>query len=314
MKKSQVAAGFGSAWFWCGACLICAVLIKPVQDHLETQLGPSGPDPDLLYFSSPAVVKKLALGYDGFLADFYWMRVIQYYGRREEAEKRPVRYKNLSTLLDITTTLDPDLLDAYRAGCTFLSEPEPIGAGQPKEAIKLLDKGINVHPQEWRLWFDKGFVYFWYLKDFKASGETWLSASRLSSAPPWMISLAAMSLSKGGAVRTARALWERQYQESNRADVRENARNHLISIQVAEELWTLEFLVEKFRARNGYFPRSLEELAGAQPVRRIIADPSGTPYEYNPETGAVKLSPQTKVRYLEVPENYKDEWRMTIGK
>ena len=61
----------------------------------------------------------MALGYDRLLADFYWMRTIQYYGRRDEADKRPVRYKNLPTLLDITTTLDPDLMDAYRVGSRF---------------------------------------------------------------------------------------------------------------------------------------------------------------------------------------------------
>src|SRR3974377_2183287 len=118
-----------------------------------------------LYFGSPAAVKKIALGYDGLVADVYWMGTIQYYGRREEAARRQVRYKNLGRLLDITTTLDPDLLDAYHAGSCFLAEADPVGAGQPYEAIKLLDKGISRHPQEWQLFFDRGFVHFWFTKD-----------------------------------------------------------------------------------------------------------------------------------------------------
>ena len=158
MSSASSSAGSRTSWICYAVCLICAVLIKPVQDSFEARRGDPGPDADLLYFSSPALLKKMALGYDGLLADFYWMRTIQYYGRREEANKRPVRFKNLSTLLEITTTLDTDLLDAYRAGSCFLSEPDPIGAGQPEEAIKLLDRGIPAHPLEWQLSYNKGFV------------------------------------------------------------------------------------------------------------------------------------------------------------
>jgi tetratricopeptide (TPR) repeat protein len=300
MKEDQAAGHSGRSWICYGICLICAMLIKPAQDYVESRSGKGGQEPDLLYFSSRALVKKMALGYNSLLADVYWMRAIQYYGRREEAAKRPVRYKNLSTLLDITTTLDPDLMDAYRSGSSFLAEADPIGAGQPKEAIRLLDKGISTHPQEWQLFFDKGFVYYWYLKDYKAAGEVWLSTSRIPEAPHWMASLAAMSLTKGGSIEIAKALWQRQYQESSRANVKENARNHLLSIQVAQEIRRLDSLVKRFRAETGSYPASLEELVRGQKGPYATVDPLGTPYQYDPRTGAVRLSRQTKVRYIPI--------------
>ncbi|MBN1566442.1 MAG: hypothetical protein JXA73_01240 [Acidobacteria bacterium] len=295
-----------------GIFLICLVLIKPVQDRFEARTGEPEPDPDLLYFSSPAAVKRIALGYDKLFADFYWMRAIQYYGRREEADKRPVRFKNLHTLFDITTTLDPYLMDAYRTGSMFLGEPEPVGAGQPEEALKLLDKGISVHPKDWRLYYDKGFVHYLYLQDFKAAGEIWMAASRLPNAPYWMAALAAMALSKGGAVEVAIALWKRQYEETSRADVRENARNHILSFQVAKELAVLEGLIAKFRAENGSFPRSLQQLVHSRAGRYSIVDPLGTPYDYDPETGNVWLSLDTKIQYKPIPQAYKEQLRFTI--
>jgi hypothetical protein len=300
-------------WFCCGICLICALLIKPVQDRIEKHLGNTGPDPDLLYFSSASAVKKMALSYDALLADFYWMRTIQYYGRREEADKRLVRYKNLSTLLDITTTLDPDLLDAYRSGSSFLSEAEPIGAGRPDEAIQLLDKGIRAHPDKWELMYDKGFIYFWYLKNFRAAGDVWIETSKIVGAPHWMPSLAAMSLSKGGSIELAKALWQQQYKNSAREKVKDNARNHLVSIQVAEELWSLEFLIESYRTRTGSFPLNLQQLVREQNRRYSITDPLGTPYAYNPATGAVRLSPESKVVYLPVPDSYRDQFRSRLA-
>ena len=45
-------------------------------------------EPDLMFFKSPESISKMALGYNSFLADVYWIRAVQYYGRREEAQKR----------------------------------------------------------------------------------------------------------------------------------------------------------------------------------------------------------------------------------
>ncbi len=313
MTKDQPGAYSRRVWLCCGVLLICMILIKPLQDQINAHIDLTAQSLDVLYFSSPQAVKRMALGYDSLLADVYWMRAIQYYGRREEAAKRQVRYKNLAALLDITTTLDPNLLDAYRCGSTFLAERDPLGAGQPREAIRLLDKGIGAHPQEWRLYFDKGFVYFLFLEDPKIAGEVWLSASQLPTAPPWMKGLAAMAFSKGGAIETAKSLWQHQYQESNRADIKENARNHLVSIQVAEEIWTLEFLIEMFHAKTQSLPRSLNDLVDAGFLKDVPMDPLGTPYQYDPKTGGVELNTGSKVRYLEVPDYYREAFREKLA-
>jgi tetratricopeptide (TPR) repeat protein len=312
MKKDGSVRHFRQSWLICGIGLICALLIKPVQDRLESRLGEPEPAPDLLYFSSPKAVKMIALGYDSLLADFYWMRAIQYYGRREEADKRPVRFKNLYTLFDITTTLDPNLTDAYRVGSAFLAEPAPVGAGQPKEALKLLDKGIAVHPQNWWLYYDKGFIHFLFLRDYRKAGEIWLEASKVPSAPDWMSALAAASLSRGGSVDIAIALWQRQYRESNRDDLKETARNHLLSFQVVRDIETLELLIDRFKANAGRYPKSIQELMRAQKRSYNTLDPLGTPYLYIPVTGVVTLSPDSKVKYQHVPDEYKNQLRITI--
>jgi tetratricopeptide (TPR) repeat protein len=292
----------------CAASFGCLLLAVPVQDRIETRLQERAADPDLLYFSSPATIRALALGHDGLIADLYWMRTIQYYGRRDEADRRTLRYKNLAALLDITTTLDPDLLDAFRAGSNFLAEPEPIGAGQPEKAIRLLDKGIALHPEEWRLRFDKGMIYFWFQEDFQKAGQVFLEAFRVKGAPYWLEPLSAMAFSKGGQIDAAVALWQRQLRESDRAEVRENAKNHLISFQVAEERWGLEYLIEQYRLKTGSRPEKLEDLVRAEWLRAAPVDPSGVPYVYDPSNGEVRLSPDTKVRYLQVPEIYKESF------
>ncbi len=301
-------------WFFAALLILCSAAIKPVQDCVNACLASSpAVDPDLLYFASPDAVKSLSLGYRSLLADLYWIRAVQYYGRREEAARRQVRYKNLAALLDITTTLDPQMVDVYRAGSSFLAEPEPIGAGQPEESLKLLDKGIGFYPKDWRLRFDKGFVYFWALKDYRKAGQVWLEASRMSSAPPWMEGLAAMALSRGGEVETARALWERQYQNSSSREVKENAKNHLLSMQVDEILWTIEFLAGKYAERRGGFPARLDDLVRAGYLKAVPVDPSGVAYDYDPHSGKATLNPETKVRYLKVPYDYREAFLQKLA-
>jgi hypothetical protein len=312
MKQDGFATGFLPTMLCIGVCLIGALAIVPLQNGMDARLGDPGPGSDLLYFSSPSVVKKLALGYDSLLADVYWLRTIQYFGDRKEAEKRTVRFKNLYTLLDITTTLDPDLIDAYRSGYIYLSEEEPVGAGQPENAVRLLDKGIKAHPDLYELRLDKGFAYYWFFGDFRKAGEVWLEASRRPESPEWMEVLAAAAFSQGGSMDLARTLWKRQYAESTREDIKMNARNRLLSLQVAEDLWTLEYLLGMYRLENGKLPADLQELAASESRKIMTQDPLGTPYDYDPETGAVKLSPQTNIHYVPVPMSYKEDFLTTL--
>jgi len=114
-------------------------------------------------------------------------------------------------------------------------------------------------------------------------------------------------------METARALWQHQYHESIREEVRENARNHLLSIQVAENLWALEFFVNRYRERTGAFPRRLDDLVLAGLLKYLPSDPLGTPYQYDPKEGQVHLSPQSKVRYLEVPDSYRETYLQRLA-
>ena len=105
-------------------------------------------------FRSGNLVKKLSLEYAPLMGAIYWTRVVQYFG-----EKHRLHQTNLELLwplLDITTTLDPHLMPAYRFGSTFLSDSPPRGAGRPDLAVKLLERGIKANPDQWRLYQDLG--------------------------------------------------------------------------------------------------------------------------------------------------------------
>ena len=109
----------------------CVLLLR----HID-QLRPQATIDDALYISSPKMVKRASLGFDGLMACIYWTRTVQYFGHRHYVRSKT--YNELAPLLEITTTLDPQLFPAYQFGASFLAPAPPNGAGEPVRAIQLM--------------------------------------------------------------------------------------------------------------------------------------------------------------------------------
>jgi tetratricopeptide (TPR) repeat protein len=249
---------------------------------------------ETLYLASGNVLKKLSLGHHGLLADIYWMRAVQYYGGKRL--KNENTFELLQPLLEITTTLDPKLLHAYRFGSIFLSERGPIGANHPEQAITLLQKGISHNPEQWRLYRDLGFVYYWYLNDYKKAAEAFLEGGKNPNAAPWMKTFAAELLGKDGNRRTARFLWQEIYETSENRQLKENAKENLLRLTAEQEIETLQALVNKVETRIGRKIRSLDELVPLGFFQKVPLDPKGFSYILNPKTSKVSLSNESTIR------------------
>ncbi|MGA7909128.1 MAG: hypothetical protein WCA16_17100, partial [Candidatus Sulfotelmatobacter sp.] len=65
-----------------GALLICSLAASAALLHRMDQTRPQATLQEVLYISSPTVLKRASLGYDGLLADIYWTRTVQYFGNR----------------------------------------------------------------------------------------------------------------------------------------------------------------------------------------------------------------------------------------
>lgn len=279
------------------------------QREIDARRGEYRAVEELLYISDPEAVRRLSLGFESLVADIYWVRAVQYYGgKRRDVPVQ--RYDLLEPLLEMATSLDPKMLSAYRFGATFLAEPQPLGAGLPERAIALLDKGIKYNPRAWQLYFDKGFVYIWHLNDFPSAGRTFLEGARLAGAPDWMETLAAYAMQQGGEFDVARQLWLKQYQEAENEKVRENAMNHLMSLKIDEDIWTLEYMVRLFSQRYGRLPQGLDELVRAGLIRNVPLDPSGKPYRLERETGRVVLAYDSTAPHFPLKFDYRERyWR-----
>lgn len=275
-----------------------ATMLIRLVDQERTTATPQ----EMLYISSPKLLKRLSLGYDGLLADIYWTRAVQYFGGIHS--RGGGSYELLWPLLNIATQLDPHLIPAYGFGQTFLIAKPPEGAGAPDKAIELVEYGIANNPNDWHLYYDLAFIHY-DLRDYRHAAEAFVRGSQLPSAHPFLKIMAAQMAEHGGDLQTARMMWSATYQTTLDNMIRANAAAHLRAIQVDEDVVALQALVLQYRERTGQYPPTLHDMASAGLLKGIPLDPLGHPYRME-SGGKVVVSNPEDLPFLDkgLPSGY----------
>jgi tetratricopeptide (TPR) repeat protein len=258
---------------------------------------------DELYVT-PAVARRLSLSFNGLAADWYWLRTLQYVGRKAAAHKGQIQIDDLSSLnlkilaplLDNATTLDPQFNAAYEYGAVVLP------AVDKEAAVKLVNKGIAANPKAWRLHSYLGYIY-WQQGRYAEAGEAYAAGSRVEGAPAWMGVLAAQMSAKGGSRETARAIYETMLRSTEDEHTRQLALKRLAQLQSYDEMDALRRVLTAYRERNGgRCAASWREIA---PVLRAVnfkqdatgapLDPTDAPYRLLSDKCDVELGEKSEV-------------------
>ena len=238
----------------------------------------------------PEAVRRVALSFEAVLADLYWIRAVQHYGRTRLAGGRPEDYDLLYPLLDVTTTLDPRFDAAHRLGAALLAEPSPGGPGRPDLAFALLRKGMENAPERWEYLQDMGFVHYWWLHDLEEAARWFERAADVPGAPWWLRPLAAVTRAEGGDRAGARALWGRVRGSTGDAWLRGEATRRLAQLDALDALDGYQHVIDGYFERTGRRPGSWRELLAAGDVAAVPVDPTGVPYELATPGGTVAVS------------------------
>ena len=187
------------------------------------------------------------------------------------------------------------MLVAYKFGAVFLAEPQPVGAGRADLAADLVRRGIAANPEEWSLWANLGFIYYWYSKDYAQATAAYLEGSKRPGAQDWMRGMAAKIQEEGGSRETSSFLWTQIYEESPEPALRANALDHLRTLRAEEDAAQLEKLAAEYDRRFGRYPDSMRDLIAAGMLRGMPADPAGFAYILIPG-GKVRLNPASSIQ------------------
>jgi FimV-like protein len=267
-----------------------AVALQVVRDRIYSR--EQAQNRAFLYVQSPAALRRIALSFDALAADVYWIRALQHYGGDRLSRDGRQRYQLLYPLLDLTTSLDPYFTIAYRFGAIFLSEGYPGGPGRPDLAVALLKKGISSQPDNWRYYHDIAFVHYWQFQDTRTAAEWFRLARTQPDAPTWLEPVAASMLIEGGDRESARIVLQ-QILNSPEPWLQQMARRSLLQLDA------LDFLDRSIRpviARNPPppgTPYSWQWLVGRGAFPGIPIDPANVPFEIDPATGTVSVSPRS---------------------
>ena len=232
------------------------------------------------------LARRAGLAFNGLAADWYWLRSLQYIGKKIEdqtaaatAGGRPAELDRmdavnplvLSQLLDMTTTLDPDFTAVYEYAAVVLP------AVDAEAAVRLLEKGIRAHPESWYLHQQLAYIH-WQRGDFPAAAEAFRRGASLTTAK-WMSQMAERMEAKGGDRTTARQMYARMYDQASDDQVRQWAIGRLMQLRWFDDRDVLRPVLEAFRERESRCPAAWPEVLPALRGARLSVDPHGVPVD-----------------------------------
>ena len=280
--------------------MACAALLVRRIDTLRPPADPNAIDESLYLDGKTA--RRISLCFNGLAADWYWMRSLQYVGRKIINDNDvPIdnlgllNLKLLAPLLDTATTLDPEFLDPYEYAAIVLP------AINVEDAIRITKKGIDANPNAWRLYHHLGYIY-WQQRDYAAASEMYGRGAQIAGAPPWMEAMKAKMAADGGSRSTAREIYTRMYEQSADESVTDMARKRLLQLDSLDQRESLRKFLTTYQSRTGKCPDSWKEI---EPVFRALRvpvdssgaplDPSGVPYVLRAGACEVELDPKSEI-------------------
>ena len=254
----------------------------------------------------------MSLGLNALAADIYWIRTVQYFGRKvidsgvplSAAATKNLRMDLLAPLLGIVVTLDPHHIPAYRFGAIFLPERDMPAA------TALLEKGIEQNPNVWRLYQDLGYIY-WQAgnaaapeeqNEYYSKSALWFEkGGNVAGAPWWMRDLGGLMRIKGGSRDAARAIYS-IYLKSDDPNIRAQAVERFKQLQSLDEIDAINSLVSRYKEQKGECPQNLRVFASVLQSTNVNIDEKGLPvdpdgfeYVYDPEKCKAELSLESTI-------------------
>jgi hypothetical protein len=269
------------------------------------------------FIPRPELAKLAAFGFDALLADFYWLWAVQIVGR---ADTDPSQHAlELGRLIDVVTTLDPWVDHPYRFAAVWLVDSEE----SVRTGNRLLERGIEHHPDEWRNRYHLGFNHFFYLQEHAQAADVLEPAIHLPGAPSYLPRLVARLRSESADIDAAALFLSELVAETPDPSARAHYQGALDEIEVERHARVLDRAREQYKERHGRdiddvwelvvdLPPVLSRLPSSEPSSLPESMRRGARWEIDAESGRIVSSyygRRYEVNVHPVDRKRNEEWQ-----
>lgn len=253
-------------------CITGALLIQNrfVQNYKRE------PFIDQFSLPRPDYVKRVAIGYDAFMADMLFLRSIQAFGGvYENPQGTPGGYSAIFNYFDVISTLDPHFIESYNFGQLIMGDE----SNRYDLALRLLRKGQWYNWGRFQPWYDAAYIKTYPLKQEDNEAKWFIrQAAKTIDAPDWVSRLEYHIDERSGKFSLAMLGWIESY--ANSVDGGDTvlagiARNRFASTISEWHKRIMQDAADAYLKKEGKPAASLEELQSAgylQPVEVIDYD------------------------------------------
>lgn len=211
---------------------------------------------ELFYLPSVESSKIISFGFNNVYSNYLFIRSLTYFLDHFKGDKD---YEYLEHQYNIIVELDPYFTKAYTFGSLALF----IAHDSLEKPIRLLMKGWQIMPHNWRLIQEIAFFYYQY-KMYDRAAEWYLKASEIDGLDENLkrrfIQLYYTCLELKGDFEMAKYSWLDLYLYSEDDITKELAAKRLFLIFEVENIKNIINALEIYRAINKSSPKSLEDL------------------------------------------------------
>lgn len=220
----------------------------------------------------PGLLKVLFAGNVQFAADLYWLGLLQQVGVAHLAED----YRAIYDYSEVVWELDDHLLENYRMSALVI----PFNAGREEwvngeEALKVVDQGLKVYPQDVQLWMYRAHICLFVLHDIPKAAESLREAAKLPKAPKVAGLLATRVMAQAGKFDDAAAFAQAMADTVTEPEEKQYFEQRVQEIALERVLTAVDAATMQYWRREGTQPSSVQQLLDAHDLTEVPVDPLG---------------------------------------
>ena len=180
MKNQKIFSRLGYLTPWLGLALAVFLQGRHLAHLQNNQKVNYAREEQSLKFALDVQRKLPSFGFSNLLADWAFLKYIQYYG--DDVAREVTGYPLIPDFFETMVSTDPRFVEAYLS----LSTANSIFAGRPDKTVLLMNRVLKAispktSPLAYFVWIYKGLDEILFLGDIKAAQKSYEMASKWAS-------------------------------------------------------------------------------------------------------------------------------------